>query len=170
MSERKGWVVIGTGETSSGERWRLRIRIESPTQIGVSLETAEDPARFELFDRMGVGGDGYAGPPLPPDRLIQLRSISRGETEQRIIGEVAPVAERVRVGLDDGRELHAEIIRTDLVESDYFLAFGHGDSEVTAVTALGAEGQALAEQPRSEEGIRAFQAFQHKLRLSREST
>lgn len=161
MSETDDWVVVGSGETPSGNRWRLRIRAQTPGRISVDLQTLADPARFELLDRLGTG---YGGAPLPPDRLIKLSAMARGEDEQSIIGEVAPVVAQVRVRLDHGRGLHAKIIRTHVVEHDYFLAFGPEDAEVTAVTALDGQGRVLGEETRSEESIRASQEFRRKLR------
>jgi hypothetical protein len=60
-----------------------------------------------------------------------------------VVSSFSPSAAAARVRLDDGSEVEAEIIRTEIVEDDYFIAFTRGDREVTAVIALDDRGEVL---------------------------
>jgi hypothetical protein len=83
------------------------------------------------------------------------------------VGELAPSVSAVRVRFDDGSEVDAEIVRTYVVGHDYYVAFGPEDELVTAVTALDEEGHAVAEESRSEESNRHYEAFRERLRQDR---
>ena len=153
-------VVIGTGRTPAGQSWRLRVWKQRPDQLMVDLQTADDPARFELFDRMGVTGSGYGGPPVAADRLIKLSST--GGAEGHVIGEVAPSAGGVRVRLQDGAETDAEIIKTDLVANNYFVAFSPKQI-VIGVVAVDDQGHVLGEDMRSEDTLRRLMEFRRRV-------
>jgi hypothetical protein len=131
-------------------------------EIHVEIATADTTAGFERQDRMGLPGSGYGGFPLPVDKLVKLSSWGGGRGEQHVIGEVGRSVAGVQVRLDDDSQVDAQIVRTDVVDNDYFLVFVAEGREPVAVRALDSDRRELAAEERSSESIRLSQEFRRR--------
>lgn len=138
-------VVIAEGESPGGRRWRLRVWEQEPGSVHVRME---EPG---LEGRRWVGG-GYGGGHRDPDRLVKL-SMSGGDPfgEGHIVGELARSVAGVRVRLEDGCAVDAQILRTDDFDDDYWVAFAPRGQLAVAVVALDERGEAIAEEARTAE-------------------
>lgn len=69
-----------------------------------------------------MGGNGYGGLSMPADQLISWRAIGGAtKREHHILGEIVPA--QVKLVLNDDSELDAQLVRTDVVDNDYLVAF-----------------------------------------------
>jgi hypothetical protein len=142
-------VDVGRGPTPNGGRWRLRVWRARPDELRVDLLTADNDAGIDAADQMGMTGAGYGGPPAATDQPVAWRMMGGGggdTTARHIVGEITPNVERVAVRLDDGSELEAQLVRTDFVQNDYFVAFFPASQSVVALTARGEDDRMLGRQ------------------------
>jgi hypothetical protein len=70
------------------------------------------------------------------------------------LGEVAPTVARALVRFDNGDELEAPIIRTEVVDSNYFLVFAPEGHIAVGAIAVDDKGHVLGERTLSEEVVR----------------
>lgn len=131
--------VVAGGETPGGLPWQLTVRLNRERHRAIDLQ-------------VGPTGGAVEGPPLALKQPVGICMIG-GLDEQYIVGELAPAVERVRVRLDDDSEVDAEIVRSNLGEVDYFVAFAFGTHELTEARAFDHLGQLLGVEKRSERAI-----------------
>lgn len=142
-------VEVGRGPTPNSGRWRLSVWRAHPDELRVYLLTAHDDGGIDAADQMGMTGAGYGRPPRAADQPICWRMMGGGGgdlTVHHIVGEITPNVESVAVRLDDESELEAQLVRTDYVPNDYFVAFFPASRSVVALTARDEEDRVLGHQ------------------------
>ena len=149
-------VELGRGFTPAGKRWRLRLwyeRADMPELQRVDLTTAEDDEAIDRMHSRLVGGGGYGGPAIPPDQVVACRMWGgTAEGLDEMVEELIPAVARVLIRLDDGSDLEAQLVRTDVVHNDYFVAFKAPGRHPVRVVALDEHDRPLG-QTDSEAGL-----------------
>jgi hypothetical protein len=157
--------VIGEGRTPAGKFWRLRVWIDDEGMAIVTVVIVDAAADLDRHEQAGFPGSGYGVSPRKDGVLAKFSS--HGGTpneEQRVMGELDPSVSAIRLRLDDGAEIDANILRTDLTEDDYFLAFIPEHRDVAAVIALDEDDQVLREEARSEEELAQWRKLRERLK------
>lgn len=85
--------------------------------------SGDDGASERLLGDMVVGG--YSGLAIAAEQVVACRTWGSGSSKRlnQIVGELVPAVARVIVRLNDGTELEAQIVRTEVVPNDHFVAF-----------------------------------------------
>jgi hypothetical protein len=135
-------VLVGQGASPDGRRWRLWVWQRDPSDRMLGLETSRSGAEW-MIRSYGSTRRGQA-------RLAQISSSGGGA----LIGELASRVAGVRVRLDDGSQIDAEILRTDAFDDDYWIAFTGSGHHVIAIIALDQTGQPFYEDTRPGEALK----------------
>lgn len=144
-------VELGRGLTPANTSWRLRLwrpYADTPEHLHVDLVVSpEDPAMQRLLSGLIADGHGYGGLAMPAEQVVACRMWSGGSANRynHIVGEVVSAVARVVVRLDDGTAVDAQIVRTDVVPNDFFVAFYPATRQPVSVVALDEQDRRLGQ-------------------------
>lgn len=129
--------ALAAGETPGGLPWQLTVRLDGK-QREINLLV------------VGSHGGGITGPQLSPEQMIGICMLGGAPDRcQHIVGELARTVDHASICLDDDSEVDAVIVRSNLGEVDYFVAFVPWEREVMEARAFDHLGRVLAVDKRS---------------------
>jgi hypothetical protein len=154
--------VLAEGRTGDGHSWRFELRSEPDGPPLVCLAHWDSAARDAGRRHLVVSG-GSPRRESSADVLVQLGSDGSFDGHGYVTGEVARSVAEVRVVLDDGSDVVAEICPTDQGHHDLFLAFTSAETIPVSARAFDRTGRVIAEHRKSAELIDARRQHRDEL-------
>jgi hypothetical protein len=148
-------IVAGQGESPVGTRWRLRVWQAAPGDRRLSFEEQRRDGHWD--------GGGCGGPGRGSDQLVRL-SMAGGNPrrEQHLVGEVDSSIAAVRLVLEEGHEIAAQVLRGEDLPDDYWVAFVGPEARVTDLVALDEHGEIVARDAHAIEALQRHREFSER--------